>query len=129
MNARADSLPLQRSQQLPTGLLEDLTPGVFGVAQNRPHEIGLFVVGRRRLAGLWVDRRGLLGAHLPGDLPENLHRVLPGQQADRNDDHDPAKPQALAADAHAAAAPGVVARVDDVVTATSFFPEHGGNPL
>ncbi len=37
---------------LASGLLENLAPGVFGIAKDRAHELGLFIVGRWRLAGL-----------------------------------------------------------------------------
>ena len=40
-----------------TGLLKDLTPGVFGIAQHGTHELGLLIVGRRCMTGLLRDLR------------------------------------------------------------------------
>ncbi|MNN56249.1 hypothetical protein D3C81_1711670 [compost metagenome] len=37
---------------LPVRLLENLPPGVLGVAEDRAHELGPFVIGRWRLARL-----------------------------------------------------------------------------
>ena len=46
------------------GLLKHLAPGVFGVAQYRPHKIGLLVIGCRcATSGL-----GNLGGRLIGEL-------------------------------------------------------------
>ena len=64
------------------GLLEQLAPGVFGIAENRADELALLVVRRwraLRLGDLWLGG-------LAGNLTENLQRVLAHQQAD-DDDH------------------------------------------
>ena len=106
------------------GLLENLPPGVFGIAEDRAHEFGAFIIGRWRLAGLRGGRRRLL-AHLPGELPEDLHRVLAGDPADPDDQNDRRQAQALAAtEAHpTATAAGIIATgIDHVVAASAFFP-------
>lgn len=104
------------------GLLEDRAPGVFGVAEDRAHEFGLFIVGRRCLTRLRSG--GRLFGHLPGELAEDLQRVLPGDPADADDQQDRPKAQPLAAaEAHTATTAHVIATgVDDVVTASAFFP-------
>ncbi len=60
--------------------------------------------------------------HLPGQLAENLHRVLAGDPADADDQEDGRQAQALAAaETHPATAPTVTASVHHVVTAATFF--------
>ena len=79
--------------------------------------------GRRRLARLGTDRRCLF--HLAGELAEDLQRVLAGQPADADDQHNRGQAQALAATkAHpaATAADIITTGIDDVVTASAFFP-------
>ena len=109
---------------LPTCLLENLTPGVFGIAEDRTHEFGAFVIGRWRLAGLVGGRCRLL-AHLPGELSEDLQRVLAGDPADADNQNDRGQAQALAAtETHpaATAADIITTGIDHVVAASAFFP-------
>ncbi|MNG03458.1 hypothetical protein D3C84_865420 [compost metagenome] len=108
---------------MPAALLENLPPGVFGVAKDRTHEFGALIIGRRRLARLVGGRCRLL-AHLAGQFPEDLHRVLAGKPADPDDQNDCGQAQAFAATkAHSAtAADSVATGIDHVVTASAFFP-------
>ncbi|MNE71404.1 hypothetical protein D3C80_1672770 [compost metagenome] len=78
------------------GLLKDLAPGVLSVAEDPRHELCLFVIGRRRLAGL-RGGRGRLLIHLSGQLTKNLQRILPGDPADTHDQQDGRQAQPLAA--------------------------------
>jgi hypothetical protein len=61
---------------------------------------------------------------LPGELTEDLHWVLPGDPADPDDQQDRAQAQAFAAtEAHATTTAGIITTgIDDVVTASAFFP-------
>jgi hypothetical protein len=61
---------------------------------------------------------------LPGELTEDLHWVLPGDPANTDDQQDGPQTQAFAAaEPHAAATAGIITTgVDDVVTASAFFP-------
>ncbi|MNL09499.1 hypothetical protein D3C87_1302600 [compost metagenome] len=108
---------------MPAALLENLPPGVFGVAKDRADEFGAFVIGRWRLAGLSCGGCGLV--HLAGQLPEDLHRVLASDPADPDDQQDRCKAQTFAATkAHpAATAADIIATgIDHVVAASAFFP-------
>lgn len=60
---------------------------------------------------------------LPGQLPEDLQWILPGDPADADDQQDSPQAQAFAAtEAHAAATAGIITTgIDDVVTASAFF--------
>ena len=110
------------------GLLENLAPRVFGVAQYRAYELGLLIVGRWCVPGLLGDlRRGLLG-QLTAQLPQNLHRVLAGQQTKADNHYHGHQAQAFAApDSHPAAAPGaLIAHVFHIVATSTFFPKHEG---
>ena len=95
-------------------LLEQRAPGVFGVAEHSADEFHLWIVAGRALALLGDCRPALVG-----QLAEDLQRVLAGEQADHHHDGDAAQTQA-AAQAHAAAAPGV----HYVVAASGSFPAH-----
>ena len=68
-------------------MLKHLAPGVFGVAQYGAHKISLLIVGRWRVSGLLVDLWRRLLSELAAQLPENLHRVLTGQQTDAHNNH------------------------------------------
>jgi hypothetical protein len=60
-------------------------------------------------------------------LPKNLHRVLPGQQAETDDDHHGHQAQAFTApNTHPAASGALIAHVFNVVATPAFFPQHGG---
>jgi hypothetical protein len=65
----------------------------------------------------------LLGG-LPGELTEDLHWVLAGDPADTDDQQNCSKAQAFAAaETHTATAAGIITTgIDDVVTASAFFP-------
>ncbi|MNE00383.1 hypothetical protein D3C80_927910 [compost metagenome] len=112
---------------LAAGLGEDGLPGVFGVAQHGPYEFRLLVVGRRRLAGARADRCGLFLAHLPGQLAEDLQRVLAGDPANPDNQQDRADAQAFAtAEAHAATA--LATGIDHIVATPAFSPLHECSP-
>jgi hypothetical protein len=103
------------------GLLENLLPGVLGITQNRTDEFGAFITGWWRLARL-SGRRCRLLAHLPGQLAEDLQRVLAGDPADADDQKDRRQAQAFAtAKAHPATADIIATGIDHVVTASAFF--------
>ncbi|MNI16114.1 hypothetical protein D3C73_694390 [compost metagenome] len=109
---------------LTAGLLEYRAPGVFGVAEDRAHELRAFVIGRWCLAALVGGGRRLL-VHLPGQLSEDLQRILAGDPADADDQQDRRQAQALAtAEAHptAATADIITTGIDNVVAASAFFP-------
>ncbi|MCY1173266.1 hypothetical protein D9M73_134210 [compost metagenome] len=108
---------------LTAGLLEYRAPGVFGVAEDRAHELRAFVIGRWCLAALVGGGRRLL-VHLPGQLSEDLLRILAGDPADADDQQDRRQAQALAATkAHPAATADIIATgIDHVVAASAFFP-------
>ena len=79
------------------------------------------------MPGLLSDLRGGLLAQLPAQLPEDLHRVLSGQQTEAHDHDDGDQTQALATtDAHPAASGALIAHVFHVVATSAFFPKHGG---
>lgn len=100
-------------------LLEQLAPGVFGIAEDGADELALLVVRRWRALRLGNLRLG----GLAGDLTENLQRVLAHQQANDDDHRHTAEAQA-AAEAPA----GTAARIHHVVTASTALPAHGGTP-
>ncbi|MNO97147.1 hypothetical protein D3C76_888440 [compost metagenome] len=111
---------------------EDLPPGVLGVAEDRAHEVHLRIGAGGRAALGRGGRGRLAGVHLADDVAEDLHRVLAHQQADHHDDGDAAEAQAASADApaasgEAAAGAGFATRIDHVVAAPSFLPEHDGS--
>ncbi|MNR15131.1 hypothetical protein D3C85_1316480 [compost metagenome] len=105
-------------------LLENCAPGVLGIAEDRAHEFRALIVDRRCLATLVGGGCRLL-VHLPGQLSEDLQRILAGDPADADDQQDRRQAQAFAtAKAHAAAtAANIIATgVDHVVAASAFFP-------
>jgi hypothetical protein len=61
---------------------------------------------------------------LPGELTEDLQRILPGDPANADNQQDGPQAQAFAAaETHAATAAGIITTgIDDVVTASAFFP-------
>ncbi len=107
------------------GLLEELRPGVFGVAQHvAHHRFAVVVVG---LAG---GPRGAMRCTLHGRVLRHLHhhaedfqRVLAHQQADHRHQRDTAHAQAHPAAAEAAATRGC-AIILDVLAFAHVIPTH-----
>ncbi|EJT84645.1 hypothetical protein PPS11_19444 [Pseudomonas putida S11] len=102
-------------------------PGVFGVAQDRGDELGLLVVGRRRLAARAAGCLLLL-LHLAGELTKNLQRVLAGEPADTDNQQHRTKPEPLAAAETHAAATTFASGIDHIVAASAFSPIHECSP-
>ena len=98
---------------LAASLLEQLAPGIFGVAEDGADKVSLLVVGHRRALAA-----GGRAFQLAGQLAENLHWVLAGDQAEGHHQHYGAQGQAFAA------APTTAAARHHVVAAPSAFPEH-----